>query len=103
MEEDGPSMCASISKMKYLESLVIFSKDDGILNLQTISDPPRCLRRLGLQGCLSRLLDWLPVLQNLVRVVLVNSRLSYDPMEVLKPLPNLLELGLSNVYGGECF
>ena len=41
MEEDGPSMCASISNMKYLEPLVIISKDDGILNLQTISDPPR--------------------------------------------------------------
>ena len=36
MEEDGPSMCASISNMKYHESLVIISKDDGILNLQTI-------------------------------------------------------------------
>ena len=103
MEEDGPSMCASISNMKYLESLVIFSKDDGILNLQTISDPPRYLRILTLQGGLSRLPDWLPVLQNLVRVALFNSRLSYDPMEILQALPNLLELVLSNAYGGECF
>ena len=102
MEEDGPSMCASISNMKYLESLVIISKDDGILNLQTISHPPKCLRRLGLQGGLSRLPDWLPELQNLVRVVLVNSRLSYDPMEVLEALPNILKLFLSNAYGGEC-
>ena len=103
MEEDGPSMCASISNMKYLESLVIISKDDGILNLQTISDPPRYFRSLSLQGGLSRLPDWLPVLQNLVRVVLSNSRLSNDPMEVLQALPNLLELLLQNVYGGECF
>ena len=103
MEEDGPSMCASISNMKYLESLVIFSKDDGILNLQTTSDPPRYLRILTLQGGLSRLPDWLPVLQNLVCVALFNSRSSYDPMEVLQALPNLLELVLSNAYGGECF
>ena len=103
MEEDGPSMCASISNMKYLESLVIVSKDDGILNLQTISYPPRYLRSLTLQGGLSRLPDWLPVLRSLVRVDLVNSKLSYDPMEVLQSLPNLLELGFSNVYDGECF
>ena len=103
MEEDGPSMCASISNMKYLESLGIVSKDDGILNLQTISDPPRYLRTLGLQGGLSRLPGWLPVLRSLVRVVLFNSRLSYDPMDVLQALPNLLELALSNAYGGECF
>ena len=103
MEEDGPSMCASISNMKYLESLVIFSKDDGILNLQTISDPPRYLRNLCLQGGLSRLPDWLLVLRSLVRVDLRNIRLSYDPMEALQGLPNLLELVLSNAYGGECF
>ena len=103
MEEDEPNMCASISNMKYLESLVIFSKDDGILNLQTISDPPRYLRSLELHGGLSKLPEWLPVLQNLVRVVLFNSRLSYDPMEVLQALPNLLLLFLHNVYGGECF
>ena len=103
LEEDGPSMCASISNMKYLESLLIFSKDDGILNLQTISHPPRYLRRLDLHGGLSKLPDWLPVLQSLVWVDLVNSRLSYDPMEVLQALPNLLQLFLHNVYGGECF
>ena len=103
MEEDGPSLCASISNMKYLESLVIISKDDGILNLQTISDPPIYLRSLSLLGGLSKLPDWLPVLQNLVRVYLRNTRLSYDPMEVLQALPNLLELILSNAYGGECF
>ena len=102
MEEDEPNMCASISNMKYLESLVIFSKDDGILNLQTISDPPRYLRSLELHGGLSKLPEWLPVLQNLVRVVLFNSRLSYDLMEVLQALPNLLRLFLHNVYGGEC-
>ena len=103
MEEDGPSMCASISNMKYLESLAIISKDDGILNLQTISDPPIYLRRLSLQGGLSRLPDWLPVLRSLVHVDLFNSRLSYDPMEVLQALPNLLGLCLSNADGGECF
>ena len=60
-------------------------------------------RTLTLQGGLSRLPDRLPVLRSLVRVDLVNSRLSYDPMEVLQALPNLLELLLYNVYGGECF
>ena len=90
MEEDGPSMCASISNMKYLESLVIISNDDGILNLQTVSYPPIYLRTLSLHGGLSRLPDWLPVLQNLVRVVLFNSKLSYNPMEVLQAIPNLL-------------
>ena len=101
-EEDGPSLCASISNMKHLESLCIFSKDDDILKLETISCPPSYLRSLYLQGCLSRLPEWLPTLRSLVCVCFGRSRLSYDPMEVLQALPNLLELGLFNAYDGEC-
>ena len=102
MEEDGPSLCASISNMKHLESLCIFSKDDDILKLETISVPPRYLRTLHLQGRLSRLPEWLPTLRSLVCVSFTRSRLSYDPMEVLQGLPNLVELGLINAYDGEC-
>ena len=47
--------------------------------------------------------DWLPVLRSLVQVYLRNTGLSYDLMEVLQALSNLLELTLYNVYGGECF
>ena len=49
MEEDGLSLCASISNMKYLEALCICARDDDILELETISDPPRYLRTLYLQ------------------------------------------------------
>ncbi|KAL6340399.1 hypothetical protein AAG906_006054 [Vitis piasezkii] len=102
MEEDGLSLCASISNMKYLEALCICARDDDILKLETISDPPRYLRALYLQGRLSRLPEWLPTLRSLVCVNFTRSRLSYDPMEVLQALPNLVELGLINAYDGEC-
>ncbi|CBI24373.3 unnamed protein product, partial [Vitis vinifera] len=65
---------------KHLESLCICSKDDDILKLETISVPPRYLRNLYLQGCLS----------------------NYDPVEVLQALPNLLEVELHTAYDGEC-
>ena len=102
MEEDGLSLCASISNMKYLEALCICARDDDILKLETISDPPRYLRTLYLQGCLSKLPEWLLTLRSLVRVCLRRSRLSYDPVEVLQALPNLLEVELCNAYDGEC-
>ncbi|KAL6340481.1 hypothetical protein AAG906_006145 [Vitis piasezkii] len=102
MEEDGLSLCASISNMKYLEALCIYAGDDDILKLETISDPPRYLRTLFLQGCLSKLPEWLLTLRSLVRVCLRRSRLSYDPVEVLQALPNLLEVELHTAYDGEC-
>ncbi|CBI24371.3 unnamed protein product, partial [Vitis vinifera] len=77
MEEDGLSLYASISNMKYL-------------------------RTLFLQGCLSKLPEWLLTLRSLVRVCLRRSRLSYDPVEVLQALPNLLEVELHTAYDGEC-
>ena len=88
--------------MKYLEALCICARDDDILKLETISDPHRYLRTLYLQGCLSKLPDLLPTLRNLVRMSLTLSRLSYDPMEVLQALPNLLEVHLFDAYDGEC-
>uniref|UniRef100_F6HA34 Disease resistance protein RPM1 n=1 Tax=Vitis vinifera TaxID=29760 RepID=F6HA34_VITVI len=102
VEDDGLRLCASISNMKHLESLCICSKDDDILKLETISVPPRYLRNLYLQGCLSKLPEWLPTLRSLVRVCLRRSGLSYDPVEVLQALPNLLEVELHTAYDGEC-
>ena len=96
MEEDGLSLCASISHMKHLESLCICSKDDDILKLETVSVAPRCLRTLYLQGYLSKLSEWLSTLHSLVCARFRRSRLSYDPMEVLQGLPNLMELDLVN-------
>ena len=102
VEDDGLRLCASISNMKHLESLCICSKDDDILKLETISVPPRYLRNLYLQGCLSKLPEWLPTLRSLVCVCLRRSGLSYDPVEVLQALPNLLEVELHTAYDGEC-
>ncbi|KAL6340460.1 hypothetical protein AAG906_006124 [Vitis piasezkii] len=78
MEEDRLSLCASISNMKHLESLCICSNDDDILKLETVSVAPRYLRTLYLQGCLSRLPEWLPTLRSLVCARFRRSRLSYD-------------------------
>nr|XP_048325513.1 disease resistance protein RPM1-like [Ziziphus jujuba var. spinosa] len=66
--ENCSTLCASIEKMKKLESLEICStSEDETLDLQHISTPPEFLRRLYLKGHLEKLPDWIIKLQHLVK------------------------------------
>ncbi|KAL7176957.1 hypothetical protein ACSBR2_030317 [Camellia fascicularis] len=101
--EHGRGLCAAIEKMKYLQRLSVWaSSDDEILDLQYISSPPQCLQRLHLAGCLEKLPDWIPKLQNLVILSLVHSGLTKnDPLKALQVLPSLVYLVLWDAYDGE--
>ncbi|KAL7164751.1 hypothetical protein ACSBR2_040622 [Camellia fascicularis] len=82
------------------------TEEDEIIDLDSLSLPPRLLRTLYLEGCLQRLPHWIPSLHNLVRVCLRWSKLrDIDPLQSFQGLPNLLELELDQAYEGEglCF
>lgn len=101
--EHGNALCASIEKMKQLESLELCStSEDEVLNLQSISTPPEFLRHLYLKGHLEKLPDWIPKLQHLVKLRIFWAGLRQGPLGALKNLPSLLELGISyKAYNGE--
>ncbi|CBI37303.3 unnamed protein product, partial [Vitis vinifera] len=93
--ENGEHLCASITNMNRLESLLISSlSEDETLDLQYISHPPSCLSRLQLFGPLEKLPHWISELQNLSIVTLYGSNLMNDPVQVLQALPSLQELAL---------
>ncbi|KAI8003007.1 Disease resistance protein RPM1 [Camellia lanceoleosa] len=102
----GRALCAAIEKMKYLQHLSVrASNDDEILDLQYISSsssPPQYLQHLELGGRLEKLPDWIPKLQNLVRLCLGGSGLTKnDPLKALQVLPSLAHLALWDAYDGE--
>ncbi|XP_034689901.1 disease resistance protein RPM1-like isoform X2 [Vitis riparia] len=104
--ENGKHLCASITNMNRLESLLISSLgEDEILDLQYISYPPPCLSRLKLIGPLEKLPDWISGLQYLSSVSLYDSNLMNDPVQVLQALPSLQHLGLfrASVVEQMCF
>ncbi|XP_061375338.1 disease resistance protein RPM1-like [Gastrolobium bilobum] len=99
-KEHGSTLCSSVNEMQYLEKLQIQGKDS--IDLHFISSPPRKLRKLFIYGMLSKMPEWIPELQNLVKLSLTLSRLADDPMKSLKNVPNLLFLGLYfSSYEGE--
>jgi disease resistance protein RPM1 len=63
------------------------------------------LRNLRLDGKLEKLSEWIPKLQNLVKLtmVLMYSKLTGDVMKLLKSMPNLLYLYVSNCDYGDKF
>ncbi|GMN54328.1 hypothetical protein TIFTF001_023445 [Ficus carica] len=101
--EDGRRLCSCIQKMEHLESLDVASiNEDEFLDLEFMSDPPKFLRSLYLKGHLKKLPEWIPKLQNIVRIEFFLSKLGDDPLRDLQHLPNLLELLLLNdAYIGE--
>ena len=99
--EIGNALCASIEKMKHLEKLYIASiSEDEILDLQYISSPPPLLRYLFLKGRLEKLPDWI-LRPNLCVLDLSFSKLTIEPLNCLKSLPNLVCLTLYQAYDGE--
>ncbi|XP_028053407.1 disease resistance protein RPM1-like [Camellia sinensis] len=100
--EHGRALCATIEKMNYLKYLKVAAlSDDEILDLQYISSPPQYLQCLNLGGRLEKLPDWIPKLQNLVKLSLLHSGLTNDPLKALQVLPSLEHLHLWNACDGE--
>ncbi|KAM2006736.1 hypothetical protein ACFX15_001745 [Malus domestica] len=100
--EYGRALCASVEKMNHLESLEVSTiNEDEVLDLQSISTPPKSIRFLYLKGPLEKLPSWIPKLQQLVKLRIFWSRLTNAPLKALQNLPNLVELGFSyNAYDG---
>ncbi|XP_050152728.1 disease resistance protein RPM1-like [Malus sylvestris] len=100
--EYGRALCASVEKMNHLESLEVSTiNEDEVLDLQSISTPPKSIRFLYLKGPLEKLPSWIPKLQQLVKLRIFWSRLTDAPLKALQNLPNLVELGFSyNAYDG---
>ncbi|PSR91695.1 Disease resistance protein [Actinidia chinensis var. chinensis] len=105
--EDGKVLCSSLEKLKNLQSLSVSAiQEDEIIDLDSVSSPPQCLRTLYLAGHLQRLPRWIPSSFNLVRVCLWYSKLrDVDPLRSLQDLPNLASLEILHAYVGEelCF
>ncbi|XVF24463.1 hypothetical protein REPUB_Repub13aG0130100 [Reevesia pubescens] len=97
----GNALCNAIEQMSLLESLhVISAKEDQPLQLQSMSSPPLLLCCLRLEGRLEKLPDWISKLRCLVRIRLLWSQLSDNPLKILGDLPKLLELCLCKAYNG---
>ncbi|KAJ1441283.1 Virus X resistance protein-like, coiled-coil domain [Sesbania bispinosa] len=99
--EHGGTLCSSINEMKDLEKLRIAGEE---IDLHFISSP--MLWDLHLEGRLTKLPDWVPKLQHLVKLFLRSSKLIDDPLNLLQNMSNLLLLSLSiDSYEGErlCF
>ncbi|RDY06921.1 Disease resistance protein RPM1, partial [Mucuna pruriens] len=100
----GSSLCTSINEMQNLEELHIqstFEFDYDVIDLADISSLPM-LRKLMLVGKLNKIPEWVPQLQNLVKLSLRFSRLSDDPLKSLQNMPHLLCLRIvAYAYEGE--
>ncbi|KEH32961.1 putative P-loop containing nucleoside triphosphate hydrolase, leucine-rich repeat domain, L [Medicago truncatula] len=101
-QEYGNELCATIQKMNHLESLYITAIDEEvILDLDFVSAPPN-LKVLNLEGRLTKLPNWIPKLQYLVKLRLSLSNFEHDPLDTLKNLPNLLRLNLwDDAFSGD--
>ncbi|RDX91545.1 Disease resistance protein RPM1, partial [Mucuna pruriens] len=96
--EHGNTLCSSINEMQLLEVLWI---DTEVINLQFVS-PMSTLGKLYLSGKLEGLPNWIPQLQNLVKLFFVWSKLTNDPLESLKDMPSLALLSFKlYAYEGE--
>jgi disease resistance protein RPM1 len=90
------ALSSSINEMQLLEKLSIGAKYIDTFIDMDLNSPPPMLRHLTLAGNLGMLPEWIPKLQNLVKLKLCYSFLKDDKMELLKNMPNLLTLSLRN-------
>ncbi|XP_048134099.1 disease resistance protein RPM1-like [Rhodamnia argentea] len=99
---DAKELCLSLEKMTNLRTLsVTAASESEVIDLDFLSSPPLILRTLNIQGCLKELPHWVPLLNNLVKMSLSQSRLKSSPLIALQNLPNLVELGLVSAFDGE--
>ncbi|RZB51220.1 Disease resistance protein RPM1 isoform B [Glycine soja] len=98
----GSTLSSSINEMKLLEKLHIDTIDNNeVIDLHFMSSRS-ALRKLCLNGNLNRLPDWIPRLQHLVKLSLLCSYLTTDPLDSLKDMPSLLFLSISHrAYEGK--
>ncbi|RDX65046.1 Disease resistance protein RPM1, partial [Mucuna pruriens] len=101
-EAHGNTLCSSVNRMLLLEKLHIDTMDNNqVIDLHFMA-PLFSLRKLCLNGKLKMLPIWIAGLQNLVKLSLMCSYLTNDPLESLKDMPNLLFLSISHrAYEGE--
>ncbi|WJX37455.1 hypothetical protein P8452_25218 [Trifolium repens] len=92
----GSLLSSSLNEMQHLEKLVVSSSIifTEAFDLNLISSPTM-LQTLTLFLRLQKLPVWIPELQNLVVLRLMDSHLTKDPMESLKCMQHLLILDLS--------
>jgi hypothetical protein len=90
--------CSTLADLNRLESLSVEKRRSYYLHdlLDKVSTPPSNLQSLKLRGGLVKLAEWIGALQNLVKLKLVNTRLSEadDTLQLLGKLPNLAILRL---------
>ncbi|XP_027341130.1 disease resistance protein RPM1-like [Abrus precatorius] len=101
-EEHGSTLCSSVNEMQHLEKLYIYTaNDEEVIDLHFISSLST-LRKLCLRGKLLKFPNWIPKLENLVKLSLKSSKLIDDPLKSLKDMPNLVFLSMSyHAYEGE--
>ncbi|KAK4275268.1 hypothetical protein QN277_018382 [Acacia crassicarpa] len=100
--QNGKDLCSVIDSLTNLTSLWIGAMDeDEFLELDFVTNPPKNLERLCMEGRLRKLPEWVPKLKKLKRLRLVCSGLTDDPIYALRNLNELLELRLRRAYRGE--
>ncbi|GAU29580.1 hypothetical protein TSUD_153300 [Trifolium subterraneum] len=90
------AISSSINEMQQMENLKIHASDvisSTVIDIH-LNSPPPMLQFLRLQGELEKLPKWISKLQNLVKLRVHNSMLTYDITKLLKSLPNLLSLSI---------
>ncbi|MED6128027.1 hypothetical protein PIB30_093676, partial [Stylosanthes scabra] len=104
-EKDGISLCNAIESMTNLRSLHIGSKDNEILELESLSSPPPHLERLYLYGSCShvqKVPDWVFRLKNLISLELDRFKLRQDQLCLIgHHLPELILLASRSFKGDE--
>ncbi|KHN12512.1 Disease resistance protein RPM1 [Glycine soja] len=95
------SLCSLINKMQRLDKLYITVSTFRSINLQFDVCAP-VLQKVRIVGGLKEFPNWVAKLQNLVTLSLTRTRLTDDPLPLLKDLPYLSSLFINHsAYKGE--
>ncbi|KAF7150901.1 hypothetical protein RHSIM_Rhsim02G0079100 [Rhododendron simsii] len=102
-KEHAKALYTTVEKMNFLQFLKVeFIQGDTILDLHSLSSPPKSLQRLYFIDHLEMLPNWISRLHNLVSLGLINSWLTgAHAIKALQALPNLIELIFYQWYDGE--
>ncbi|CAM8880701.1 unnamed protein product [Rhodiola kirilowii] len=96
--ENAIGICSSLNNLRDLRVLSLSSSESEVvgMDLQHLVSPSKSLVCLYLTGKLESLPPWMEreTLQNLVKLFLRSSKLQTDPLKILGPLPNLVQLEL---------
>lgn len=100
--EFATALSTAIGEMNNLESLNFSAITvNEVIDLDFVTPPPY-LRVLNLKTRVTKLPDWIPKLEYLVKLRLGLSNLQYDPLDSIKDLPSLLRLNMwDDAYVGE--